>query len=115
MDLIFRNSENNKTSDSYRYYSVYWIKNLKRTDKYIALSNLSICYTWKNIKNSCKNNKFKMSAQKWNDKFELAGRSCGNRVLSFNSEILYIEEWFPNQNSKLLEREDEINIALVSN
>ena len=56
-----------------------------------------------------------MSAQKWNDKFELAGRSCGNRVLSFNSEILYIGEWFPKQNSKLLEREDEINIALVFN
>ena len=50
-----------------------------------------------------------------NDKFELAGRSCKNRVLSFNSEILYIEEWFPDQNSKLLEREDEINIALLFN
>ena len=31
---------------------------LRRTDKYIALSNLSIYYTWKNIKKSKKNNKF---------------------------------------------------------
>ena len=30
--------------------------NLKRSDKYVALSNLSICYTWKKIKNIYKNN-----------------------------------------------------------
>ena len=35
----------------------------------IALSNLSIYYTWKNIKNLCNNNKFKISAPTWNDKF----------------------------------------------
>ena len=35
---------------------------LKRKDKYIPLSNLSIFYTWKNIKKSYKNNKFKISA-----------------------------------------------------
>ena len=31
----------------------------------------SIYYTWKNIKNSYNNNKFKISAPTWNDKFEL--------------------------------------------
>ena len=30
--------------------------NLKRSGKYVALSNLSICYTWENIKKSYKNN-----------------------------------------------------------
>ena len=45
--------------------------NLKRKDKYVALSNLSIYYTWKNIKKSYKNNKIKTSAPKWNDKFDL--------------------------------------------
>ena len=49
MDTIFMNSENSKTSDSYRLVlnlsdKVY----LKRSDKYIAISNLSIYYTWKN-------------------------------------------------------------------
>ena len=39
--------------------------------KVIALSNLSIYYTWKNIKSSYNNNKFKISAPTWNDKFEL--------------------------------------------
>ena len=28
-------------------------------------------YTWKNIKTSYKNNKFKISAPKWNEKFDL--------------------------------------------
>ena len=37
----------------------------------IALSNLTICYTWKNIKSSYHSNKFKISAPTWNDKFEL--------------------------------------------
>ena len=35
--------------------------NLKRSDKYVALSKLSICYTRKNIKKSYKNNNFKIS------------------------------------------------------
>ena len=39
--------------------------------KVIALSNLSIYYTWKNIKSSYNNNKFKISAPAWNDEFEL--------------------------------------------
>ena len=45
--------------------------NLKRSDKYVALSNLSIYNTWKDIKKSCNNNKFKISAITWNKKFEL--------------------------------------------
>ena len=39
--------------------------------KVIALSNLSIYYTWKNVKSSHNNNKFKISAPTWNDEFEL--------------------------------------------
>ena len=50
--------------------------NLKRSDKYVALSNLSIYCTRKNIKKSYKNNKLKISAPTWNDKFELPDGSC---------------------------------------
>ena len=45
--------------------------NLKRSNKYVALSNLRIHYTWKNMKKSYKNNKFKISAPTWNEEFEL--------------------------------------------
>ena len=44
---------------------------LRRGENRIALSNLSIYCTWKNIKSSYNNNKFKTSAPSWNDKFEL--------------------------------------------
>ena len=44
---------------------------LRRGAKSIALSNLSTHYTWKNIKNSYNNHKFKILGPKWNDKFEL--------------------------------------------
>ena len=49
------NSENSKTFDLHRLLLNLLDKiNLKRSDKYIALSNLSICYTWKNIKSHTK-------------------------------------------------------------
>ena len=44
------NSENNKISDFHRLLLNLSDKiNLKRSDRYVALSNLSICYAWKNI------------------------------------------------------------------
>ena len=58
---IFMDSENSKTSDPYRLLLNLLDKiNLKRCDKYVALWNLSIYDTWKNMKMSCKNNKFKI-------------------------------------------------------
>ena len=44
---------------------------LRIGEKIISLSNLSIYYTWENIKSSYNSNKFKTSAPTWNDKFEL--------------------------------------------
>ena len=63
MNTIYINSENSRTSE----YHVLVLKladklDLTRGQKSIALSNLSIYYTWKNIKTSHKNNKFKVSA-----------------------------------------------------
>ena len=72
MDTIFMNSENSKTPKPH----VLVLKLTNKLDlrigkKVIALSNLSIYYMWKNIKSSYNNNKFKISAPTWNDKFEL--------------------------------------------
>ena len=54
-------SKNSKTSDSDRLLLNLTDKiNLRRKDKYIALSNLSIFYAWKILKRSNKNNKFKI-------------------------------------------------------
>ena len=43
----------------------------RKDKKSIALSNLSIYYTWKNIENIYNNYKFKISAPTWNDEFGL--------------------------------------------
>ena len=72
MDTIFMNSKNSRTSEYYVLVLKLADKlDLKRDQKSVALSNLSICYTWKNIKSSYNNNKFKISAPTWSDKFEL--------------------------------------------
>ena len=61
------NSKNSDTSDTHRLILNFTDKiNWERSDKYVAFSNLSIYYTWKNIKKSHKNNKFKTSAPTWN-------------------------------------------------
>ena len=52
------------------YYLILEKMNLKRSDKYVALSNLSIYYTWKKIKKSYKSNKFKKSVPTCNQKFD---------------------------------------------
>ena len=72
MDTIFMDSENSRTSE----YHVLVLKltdklDLRRGQKTVALSNLSIYYTCKNIKSSYNNNKFKISAPTWSEEFEL--------------------------------------------
>ena len=72
MDVIFMNSKKSKTSDPHRLLLNLTDKiDFRRKDKYIALPNLSIYYTWKNIKKSYQNNKFKISAPTWNEEFVL--------------------------------------------
>ena len=41
----------------------------------MALANLNIYYTWKNIKSAYNNNKFKISAPTWNDEFDFPDES----------------------------------------
>ena len=72
MDTIFVNSENSKTSIQHVLTLKLTSKlDLRLGEKVIALSNLSIYYTWRNIKSSCNNNKVKISAPTWYDEFEL--------------------------------------------
>ena len=66
------NTENSKTSKPNRFKLDLTDKlNLKNSNKNMALANLSIYYTWKNIKSEYKNNEFKISAPTWNDTFNL--------------------------------------------
>ena len=66
------NTENSKTNEYHRFKLDLADKlNLKDPKKNMALANLSIYYTWKNIKSEYNNNKFKISAPTWNDTFDL--------------------------------------------
>ena len=63
----------------------------KRSDKYIAVSHLSIYYTWKNIKKSVKNNKYKISDPAWNEEFELSDGSYSVSGIQDYFEYILIE------------------------
>ena len=65
-------TENSKTSEPHRFELDLTDKlNLKKPNKNMTLANLSIYYTWKNIRSEYKNNKFKISAPTWKDTFDL--------------------------------------------
>ena len=71
------NSENSKNSKPHLLIDNFIDKiNLRRGKQSVALSNLSINHTWRNIKSSYKNNGFKIYAPTWNHKFELPDGSC---------------------------------------
>ena len=101
------NSENSKTSKPHVLILKLTNKlDLRRDEKSIALSNLSIYYTWKNIRKSYKNNKFKISAPTWNDEFELLGGSYS---------ITDIQDYFEYISKKHNENIDNPSIKIYVN
>ena len=83
------NTGNSKTSEQHRFkFGLTDKLNLKNPNKNMALVNLSIYYTWKNIKSEQQynnNNKFKILAPTWNDTFDLPDGSYS---------IAYIQDYF---------------------
>ena len=72
METFFINTKNRKTSEPHSFrYNLIDKLDLKNPNKNMALANLSIYYTWKNVKSIFNNNKFKISATTWNDTFDL--------------------------------------------
>ena len=72
METIFMNTGNSKTNEAHRFRLDLTDKlDPKNFEKNMALANLSIFYTWKNIKSEYNNNKFKISAPTWNDTVHL--------------------------------------------
>ena len=101
------NTENSKTSKPH----VLMLKlsdkvDLRKGEKNIALSNLSIHYTRKNTKKSNNNNKFRISAPTWNDKFELPDESYS---------ILDIQDYFEYILQKHGENIDNSSIKIYAN
>ena len=89
MDTVFISSENSKMPKPHGLALKLTNKlDLRIGEKIIALSNLSIYYTWKNIKSSYNNKNFKISAPTWNAHFELPNKSYS--VLDIQDYFEYI-------------------------
>ena len=107
MDTIFMNSENSKTSEHHVLVLKLTDKlDLRRGQKTVALSNLSIYYTWKNVKSSYNNNKFKISAPTWSEEFELTGGSYS---------VSDIQDYFEYILKKHSENVDNVSIRMYIN
>ena len=105
MDTIFTNSKNSKTSDPHRLLLNLTDKiNLKWSDKYVALWNLSIYYTLKNRNKSYKNNKFKIKTGHY---FELLIPKTIKLLGSTKSKIS------ENENSENMPRLEIAKVALA--
>ena len=65
-------SENSKASEPHKFrLKLTDNLNLKDLNENMALTDLNIYYTWKNVKSAYKNNKFKTSAPTWNGEVDL--------------------------------------------
>ena len=72
METFFMSTKNSQTNEPYKLkYDLIDKLDLRNPNKNMALANLSIYYTWKNVKSIYKNNKFKISAPTWNETFDL--------------------------------------------
>ena len=85
------NMENSKMNGPHKFVlNLPQRLDLRSLDKHVAFQNLSIYYTWKNIRKQYKNNKLKIIATTWNDEFELPDGSCS--VLHNQDYIEYIKK-----------------------
>ena len=72
MQTIFMNTGNRKPNEPHKFVlNLSQRLDLRSSNKHVALQNLSIYYTWKNIRKQYKNNKLKIIAPIWNDESEL--------------------------------------------
>ena len=107
MDTTFINSGNSEMSEPHVLILKLTNKlDLRIDEKIIALSNLSIYYTRKNIKNSYHSNKFKMSELTWNNKFELPDGSYS---------VSEIQEYFEYILKKHGENTDKPSVQIYVN
>ena len=94
------NTKNSKTNEPHRFrLSLADKLNLINPNKNMVLANLSIYYTWKNIKSAYNNNKFKISAPAWNNEFDLCDGSYSIADIQDYFEFIIKEHEILTENS----------------
>ena len=112
METFFMNSKNSKTSEPYKFkYDLIDKLDLRNPNKNMALANLSIYYTWKNVKSTY--NKFKISAPTWNETFDLPDGSYNISEIQNNIEYIIKKHETMGENAPILIYANTINNRIV--
>ena len=114
METFFMNSKNSKTNESYKFkYDLIDKLDLKNPNKNMALANLSIYYTWKNVKSTYNNNKSKISAPTWNETFDLRDGSYNISEIQDYIEYIIKKHEAIGENALILIYANTINNRIV--
>ena len=115
METFFMNSKNGKTSEPSRSkYELIDKLGLRNPNKNMALGNLSIYYTWKNVKSTYNNNnKFKISAPTWNETFDLTDGSYNISEIQDYIEYIIKKHETIGENAPILTYANTINYRIA--
>ena len=114
METFFMNSKNSETNEPNRFkYDLIHKLDLKNQTKSMALGNLSIYYTWKNVKSTYNNNKFKISAPTWNETFDLPDGSYNISEIQDYIEYIIKKHEKIGENAPILIYANTINNRIV--
>ena len=111
MEIFFMNTKNSKTNEPYRFkHDLIDKLDLRNPNRNMALANLSIYYTWKNVKSIYKNNNFKISAPTLNETFDLPDGSYNISEIQDQFEYIIQKHETIGENAPML-----INANTISN
>ena len=114
METFLMNSKNSKTSKQYKFkYDLIGKLDLRNPNKNMALANLSIYYTWKNVKLTYNNNKFEISAPTWNETFDLPDGSYNISETQDYIEYMIKKHETIGENAPILIYTNTINNRIV--
>ena len=114
METFFMNTKNSKTNEPNRFkYDLIDNLDLKNPNKNMALANLSIYYTWKNVKSIYKNNKLKISTPTWNETFDLPYGSYNISEIQDYIEYIIKKHEAIGENAPILIHGNTINNRIV--
>ena len=114
METFFMNNKNSKTNEPYKFkYDLIDKLDFKNPNKNMALANLSIYYTWKNVKSTYNNNKFKISVPTWNETFDLPDGLCNISEIQDYIEYIIKKHEIIGENAPILIYANTINNRIV--
>ena len=90
MQTILMNTKNSNTTDSHKFvFNLSQRSDLRSSDKLVALQDLPIYYTWKNMKKQYNINKLKIIAPTWINEFELPDGLPYYLIITLNHLIMF--------------------------